>query len=355
MAENNKDLAGDQYKLSNVVWEITKQCNLQCIHCGTGASFEKREQELSSEEALSLIDQVAAMNGKKVTLSGGEPLLRSDWQLLAERVLDHGMMCGMISNGMLINEETIAKLDRLQKKGTIFLALSVDGKPETHNYIRNNKYSFDRISNALGLLRDVNFPVAIITQVNRLNIGELESVREFIFSFPNVYAWQIQVATPWGRAKENQNMIISKKQYLKLCDYIAIQKFALGSKIAPSDDIGYYTAYETIFRGDAYAWDGCHAGRRVIGVRSNGDITGCLSLMEDKYIEGNIRNTPLKEIWEKPDGFSYNRHFDPAQLEGNCAKCVFGSRCKAGCRNIGISIFGNPNRNEYCLHDLIEN
>lgn len=343
-----------KYQLRGLVWEITMQCNMRCIHCGTAATLEKRQNELNTKEALDLIRQIAGLGAKKITLSGGEPFIRKDWPILAREVLKNKMICGLISNGFLLDEKVARQLFQLEKLGTIFVAISIDGMEKTHNHIRQNPGSFRRIQEVLTMLARENFPTAIITQVNKLNFPELSLIQEFIFKFPNIYAWQVQVATPWGRMKEAKELAISTEEYVQLAKFLAEQIEIWGKRVVAADDIGYYTEYEKIFRPPDYPWSGCYAGICGLGIRSNGDITGCLSLMEDKYIEGNIRKQKLKDIWEDDNKFIYNRQFSPAMLEGNCKDCRYGLRCRGGCKNIAISFCGSPFANRYCLYNLLE-
>jgi len=343
----------DKYQLKTAVWEITMQCNMKCIHCGTGSTLEKRGEELNTDEALKLIQDLVSINCEKVTLAGGEPFVRKDWPLLAESVLKNKMKCAMISNGLLIDKKVVAKLLELQKLGTIFIAVSIDGLAEIHNKIRNHPKAFSGITKALNLLSEANFPVSILTQVNNINFDELPKIQDFIFSYKNIYAWQIQVASPWGRAKEQKDLIISPNKYLKLVNYIAEQKQIHGKRVVAPDDIGFYGAFEEILRGHHLAWQGCHAGKRVVGIRSNGDITGCLSLMEDRFIEGNIRETSFPDIWNNPNSFAYNRQFDPSLLEGQCKTCKYGERCKGGCKNTALSLSGSFYKNDYCVHHIM--
>lgn len=343
----------EQYKLKSAVWEITMQCNMKCIHCGTGATLEKRGEELNTAEALKLIEDLVSVNCEKVTLAGGEPFVRKDWSVLAESVLRHKMKCAIISNGLLINKKIVDKLVELRKIGNIFIAVSIDGIEETHNKIRNHSSAFSGITKALNLLRKENFPVSVLTQVNNINFDELTQIREFIFSYSNMYSWQIQVASPWGRAKEHKDLIISPNKYLRLVNYIAEQKQLYGNRVTAPDDVGFYGSFEAILRGHPMAWKGCHAGKRVVGIRSNGDITGCLSLMEDRFIEGNIRETSFPDIWNNKNSFAYNRNFDPSLLEGQCKTCKYGERCKGGCKNTALSLSGSFYKNDYCVHHIM--
>jgi radical SAM protein with 4Fe4S-binding SPASM domain len=147
-------------------------------------------------------------------------------------------------------------------------------------------------------------------------------------------------------------MILSDDEYLALLDFIVEQKDILGNKIVAADDMGYYTHFEQIFRPGG-EWEGCHAGKRTLGITSNGNIMGCLSLQDPKFIEGNIRQRRLKEIWLDPNTFSYNRNFDAKNLKGYCKKCNHRLKCKAGCHNTAYSVTGSLYENNYCAYKIL--
>ena len=91
----------------SVVWEITFACNMRCLHCGTSAG-KKRPDELTTDEALRLIDELAELGTDNIALSGGEPLLREDWLLLARRIKERGMNPLMVTNGMAVTDKVVA-------------------------------------------------------------------------------------------------------------------------------------------------------------------------------------------------------------------------------------------------------
>ena len=90
-----------------VVWEITFACNMRCIHCGTAAG-KRRPDELTTMEALKLIDDLTALGCKHVTLSGGEPLLRDDWRELAAHLKKNGLIVNLITNGYAVTPQVVA-------------------------------------------------------------------------------------------------------------------------------------------------------------------------------------------------------------------------------------------------------
>lgn len=132
----------------SAAWEITMACNMRCRHCGSGCT-DRRPDELTTDEALRLCDDLAEIGVKFVGLSGGEPLLRPDWPLIARRLTGHGMVVSMVSNGWLIDERVINKAF---SSGLDTIGISLDGLKETHDAIRR-KGAFSRALNALLLMK----------------------------------------------------------------------------------------------------------------------------------------------------------------------------------------------------------
>ena len=118
-----------------IVWEITFACNMRCLHCGTSAG-KVRPNELTTEEALALIDELAELRCRRITLSGGEPLLRPDWAQLARHINDRGMEPYIISNGFAVTPEIV---DELEDIGFRNIGFSFDGTEKTHNHIRQSR------------------------------------------------------------------------------------------------------------------------------------------------------------------------------------------------------------------------
>src|SRR5947209_20474310 len=111
------------------VWEITLKCNLACNHCGSRAG-PARPNELSTEEALDLVHQLADVGIKEVTLIGGEAYLRRDWLQIAREITDYGMICTVTTGGLGISAEVARRMKEAGIRGT---SLSVDGPPANHD------------------------------------------------------------------------------------------------------------------------------------------------------------------------------------------------------------------------------
>jgi radical SAM protein with 4Fe4S-binding SPASM domain len=127
-------------------------------------------------------------------------------------------------------------------------------------------------------------------------------------------------------------------------------------KVYPGHDVGYYGEPEEGLRTHAPKlpfWTGCSAGCSVIGIESNGNIKGCLSLPSamngtERFIEGNIRETPLAEIWSRKNAFRYNRQFTVEDLGGYCRQCEYAEVCRGGCTWTTFAERGAVRDNPYC-------
>ncbi|MBR1616736.1 radical SAM protein [bacterium] len=334
------------YRLDTAVWEITLKCNIKCIHCGSSADFNKRPKELDTEGALDLVEQLADLGCKRVVLSGGEPFLRKDWAIIAMRIKDLGMRVSFISNGYLVDKDVIDLLKIIEPSGISF---SLDGSNEkTHDFIRGKKGVFKRCLNALRETSNLGLYSSAVTSVHKLNKDELEGILDILLEC-GVCAWQIQIATPQGRM--SKDLTLNEEEYYELCEFIAKnrEKYQNLINIVEADCIGYYSILSEKF--EQKVWHGCQAGLRVIGIESDGSIKGCLSIHGDEFIEGNIKNQSLKDIWNSKDNFKYNRRFKIEDLKGICKDCKYGAVCRAGCSEKALSFTGSIFSSPYCLYN----
>jgi len=336
----------------SVVWETTLRCNMRCLHCGSVAG-DARPDELSTAEALDLCDQLAALDTETVILSGGETLLRDDWPQITERLIDHGILVGLITNGVVLDKDrkVLAELLRLYdgSRGGISLGISLDGLDQAHDEIRGIPGSFQQVLRCLKLTADNGLPAVVLTTVNGRNVADLRPLRDLIFELAP-YAWQFQTCSVYGRMKERRDWLLTREQYIDLVQFLAENRRLRkeNPRTDPADCIGYHGEFEADLRSEP--WHGCHAGIRGIGIESNGNIKGCLSLLDPIFVEDNIRQHSLAEIWDRPGAFAYNREFEVSKLEGMCAGCEHGKACAAGCRGVAHSVTGSFYQAPFCMH-----
>ena len=140
-----------KYKPRSVVWETTLKCNMNCMHCGSSAG-PSRKDELTTEECINLCDELKNAGTTLITMMGGEPFLRKDWNTIATHIRNIGLELTIITNGFLIDEKTVSQLKQLNP---YTVAISIDGSnAETHDSIRRIKGSFEKCKKSLEMLRN---------------------------------------------------------------------------------------------------------------------------------------------------------------------------------------------------------
>lgn len=337
-----------EYQLLGGVWELTMACNMRCQHCGSICTT-KQDDELTTEEALDLCDQLADLGMHYITLSGGELTTRNDWDKIGKRLTDNGIRTSMITNGWLLDDTLI---QRAKDAGFVTIAISIDGLQKTHDAIRRpGSYERDMVN--FKKIRAMGLNACAVTTVHEGNIGELEALYQQLLN-ADVNVWQLQIALPMGNFTHHKELYLKKNRMSELIDFCYEKKDG-PINMCPADCIGYFTEkesqlYEAVY-SQKFNWDGCHAGKTTLGILCNGDIIGCTSIRGKEYIEGNIRNTPLREIWESPDTFLWNRNMKKKDLTGFCHDCIYGDACLGGCSNTRYTYGGSIyNENEYCAY-----
>ncbi len=330
-------------------WETTLACNMRCKHCGSIAGF-KRTVELDTDQALDLCAQFDAFPNAHITLTGGETFVRKDWPKIVEDLIRRRGSVGIISNAWYIDKELVTELKELQgSEGVINLGLSLDGDEERHDNIRRPD-SYNRVLDGMDNLRDAGIPFSVITTLNPTNILTIDHIADVVRE-RGAYAWQIQITSEYGRAAEDGSLVLNRSLYRDVVEKTAhYRKQFEGTEciVYTADCLGYWGPLERDLR--TRPWHGCHAGIRCLGIQSNGNVKGCLSLLEDIFIEGNCAETPLIDIWNKQGAFAFNREFEPEKLRGACARCKYGYICRAGCHSTAYSILGTVDQAPYCVY-----
>src|SRR6185295_8262013 len=287
------------YKPIYAVWEITLACDLACRHCGSRAG-NARPEELSTEECLDLVDQMADLGVKEVTLIGGEAYLREDWLDILRRIRKHGMSATTTTGGRGMTAE---RAKAAKEAGLQSASVSIDGNEATHDRLRGVKGSYQAARQALRNLVAAGVRVSTNTQINRLSLPDLPHVVEVIHEHGG-HSWQIQLTVAMGRAADEPDVLLQPYDLLDvfpMLDKLADRCKELGVRLWAGNNIGYFGPYETKLKG----WmpkghtHGCGAGRGVLGIEADGTIKGCPSLSTGDWAGGNVREHSLREIWER--------------------------------------------------------
>jgi MoaA/NifB/PqqE/SkfB family radical SAM enzyme len=156
-------------RISYAVWEITLKCNLACQHCGSRAGHA-RSEELTTAEALNLVQQLADVGIQEVTLIGGEAFLRDDWLEIASAITKAGMVCGMTTGGYGITLETAR---RMKEAGIKVVSVSVDGLQDTHNRLRGKSESWQWAFKTMGHLKEAGLSFGCNTHKSMSGLRKL--------------------------------------------------------------------------------------------------------------------------------------------------------------------------------------
>ncbi len=174
--------------LRYLLLHITARCNLACRHCFLGNAAN---EELALERVTSAVDEFEGMQGLRLMVSGGEPLLHREFDTLNDYVAGKDLRSVLLTNGTLLDEEKVARL-RFSE-----VQISLDGLEPAHNYLRGEG-SFRRSLAALKLLREAGIQVSVATMIHRHNLEDLDRLQELLADV-GVREWSLDVPSPAGR------------------------------------------------------------------------------------------------------------------------------------------------------------
>ena len=328
--------------LQAVVIELTNRCNLRCPHCASN-SGTARDGELGTDDWLRILDEIAELGGDEVTLMGGEIFLHRDWLKICQHVNTTGMKLTIVTNGLLVTDRLFEKLSSLRLER---LGVSLDGATDEGYRAARGVDGRARVFKLLERVQASDLTeVNAITTVSRTNLHELPLLYEQLKD--TGIAWQVQMASSVSE-RFDDGQIITPEEFVTVCKQLSdwIIDLEDDNFIALMDDFGYFPL-DPCYAPLHEEWEGCHAGSCVAGIRANGDLLGCLSL-GDPFIEANLRDRSLREIWTDPNSFARLRNKLPL-LSGHCASCPMAKRCKAGCTAMAWSATGDIGQNPYCI------
>lgn len=319
---------GCRNKLYSVVWELTLKCNARCVHCGSSAGKD-RSDNLTFEQACSIVHQLAEANCYEINLIGGEYFLYPKWRELIQEFRKTPIKVKIVTNGLLLSDKV---LDFLKENDIKTIGISIDGaSADTHDSIRRVPGCFDHALSAVKRSFEHRVPITVITTVNRLNICDLKQMRTLLMS-QRVHSWQMQHTNLLGNMQEEY--ALDNLGYYIVGIFCAQTKRLYPKeklKLSAIHCMGYYSKTIPQHTSSRF-WMGCPAGKGVLGIRSNGDVVGCLSIYDDAYIEGSLKDKALKELMGQKDFCSWNNRLERYKsLTGFCKGCPFGLACLGGC------------------------
>lgn len=308
------------HKLNYIFWECTLRCNLKCIHCGSDCRSDASVKDMPFPDFLNSIDDITEIvnpHETMIVITGGEPLLRKDIELVGVNLYKRGFPWGIVTNGMLLTQE---RLIALINSGMRAITVSFDGKELSHNWLRGNSNSYTKALKAIELISKYDeLEKDVVTCVNQRNFNELNEIKDLLIE-QGIKEWRIFTVFPIGRAKTYSELQLDPKNFKELFDFIANTRkeakihFNYGCE-------GYLGNYESEVRDNLFM---CHAGINVASILVDGSISACPNL-RDNFVQGNIYTDNFKDIWQNKYHVFRNRSWTKT---GICADCSHYRYCE---------------------------
>jgi radical SAM protein with 4Fe4S-binding SPASM domain len=297
-----------------VQWLVTARCNLKCPFCEASAG-DARDDELTTVEGRSLIDDLARMGAKRLLFSGGEPLTRADVPELMTYARSRRLSVGLVTNGFFVGQ----LWQRLQGLDLYLYFTSLDGTRSEHDGLRGEG-SFARALDGLHRVASAGTPTRIVnTVVQPANIGSLPRLREIVRD-SGATRWHLTPAARVGRAGISDRFSLNADQLRCLVDFARAAEDWV--------DVGESAGYLGCLDGGPPVGKPffCGAGLTRCSIMPEGSVLGCHQVYDCRYAEGNVRERQFSEIWR--NAFQRFRH---RQLPEFCGGCEHVAGCQGGC------------------------
>jgi radical SAM protein len=357
------------------IWEITQSCDLACKHCRAAAQPLPHPDQLSTEEAHDLIDQIAAMHIPIFVFTGGDPLKRADIYDLIRYAASKGVHVAVTPSATpLLTREAIFKL---KEAGLVRLGISLDGStPEIHDNFRGLPGAYARTIQAIEWANEAGIPIQVHSTISRHNVQDLDNLCD-LFERLKIVMWNVFFLVPVGRGQQSD--LLSGEEFeqvfakiyelshrapfqIKTTEAMHYRRYLIqhnleerkfghggghpgghpGSVARPTEFEAGTPTTDAKTRNNAWATRRVNDGKGFMFISHKGDVypSGFLPIHA-----GNIRETPLADIYRNAPIFKALR--DTSQLEGKCGACEFKEIC-GGSRARAYAVTGDPLAQEPC-------
>jgi len=336
----------DKFEPKWIAWEITRRCNLNCVHCRSSSEMEiKGHPDFTTEEGFRIIDDISEYAKPVIVLSGGEPLLRNDVFDLAGHGTAKGLRMCIATNGTLVTEETCEKM---KASGIKMVSLSLDGSTDkVHDDFRSQKGAFAGTINAAKLFRKHEIPFLINSSFTKRNQEEIPKVYKLAKDL-GATAWYMFMIVPTGRGEDIMNELISKEDYEEILEWhYEMEKNENDLLVRPTCAPHYYRIILQKQKEEGEKFErrslkfstggakGCIAGQVICLIDVDGNVLPCSYFPK---FAGNVRQQSFREIWENSELFHELRDFK--KYKDKCGSCEFINVC-GGCRARAYAVSGD--------------
>ena len=300
-----------------LTWELTYACNLACIHC-LSSSGRRDPRELSTEEAMAVIDEMKALQVFYVNIGGGEPTIRPDFFSLIEYATDNEVGVKFSTNGSRIDLPTAQRLTTMDYTD---IQISLDGADAATNDAVRGDGSFTTAITAMDNLAEAGFgSFKISVVVTRQNVGQLDSFEKLAAR----YGAELRLTRlrPSGRGADSWHQLHpTQEQQRHLYHWLLARP-----KVLTGDSFFHLNA---LGPDNLEGLNLCGAGRVVCLIDPVGDVYACPFVLHDEFRAGNVRDQGgFAHIWRQSELFTELRE---PQSAGACASCGQFDACQGGC------------------------
>lgn len=339
-----------------VIWELTRACELHCLHCRAEAQHHRHPLELDFEEGKKLIDSIYEMDNPLLVFTGGDPLMRPDVYDIASYAIQKGVRVSMTPSATPnVTKEAIQKAKEV---GLSRWAFSLDGPTaDIHDHFRGTSGSFDLTMKAIDYIHELELPLQINTVISRYNVDVLDEMAELIEKL-NCVLWSVFFLVPTGRGKETDmispvqheqvfrwlNQLSKKVPFdIKTTAAQHYRRVVIMDKMRNNKDEAKKIQYtDALQAGKTGSFDrlgraprGVNDGNGFVFISHTGDVypSGLLPIKA-----GNVRITPLPQIYRDSPIFQALRN--PDGYKGKCGQCEYRFVC-GGSRSRAYALTGD--------------
>jgi radical SAM protein with 4Fe4S-binding SPASM domain len=334
-----------------VVWNVSRRCNLHCLHCYTESQDRPYPNELSHDEAENLIDQLSDFGVPVLLLSGGEPLYRPDTLELARYASGKGLRVVLSTNGTMISGEVAHDI---KKAGVSYVGVSLDGLGQVHDRFRGVRGTFQKSLAAIGHCREAGVKVGLRFTLTRYNYHQVEDIFHLVEEqgIHRVCFYHLVYA---GRGRHLGRVALDPAETRRLVDLIfqktrELYQRGLEKEVLTVDnhaDAPYL--YLRLLKEDPVRAEEVHNLLRWNGGNNSGIAIGCVD--ERGYVHpdqfwrhyslGNVRDRTFGEIWtDTSDPLMAGLKDRKSLLEGRCSGCRFLEICNGNFRVRAEAVHG---------------
>ncbi|HEX4953122.1 MAG TPA: radical SAM protein [Thermoanaerobaculia bacterium] len=322
---------------TTVYWYLSFRCNLACRHCWVMASPQvDTSADLTTQEAMAVVDQLVELGAARISLSGGEALLRRDTVEILAALGEKGIHVSLETNGLVVSDRFLRVARPLQERRLLSIGISLDGgTAATHESLRGAN-TFERTRRGLARLAEAGLRFGIQATLNKENYRTIPQLYQIAREHsPHLFSLAFATLNPVGRGDElARSLGLERADLYAVCELIRRHKASFDGltilKVPPAALPPRYA--DLMLAPEVCLFVTCQFP--VMGILPNGDVSICALTRDDPALRlGNVKTHRLEAIWRSWQLDRLHQRYLAAEgLQGICGDCVFRTSCRGCCR-----------------------